>query len=244
MKSRTAAIISVVVLFAILFSGFAPIITATNVKRTPYPSSETISVPQPLVQTTSYLSTYVSTYSSYSSTTVTQTTQILDVGSFNLSCGTYYAQPEWVAGEAIQLNFSAAKPIYFYLFNATEFAAFTSNHSNTSPNEEEFDNQTSVSASFGVSESSSVSYLVLYQKPGPSGCVGRPNALVYYATASAAYTMGEGGLVPYSSTYSSYTLVTTTTTSYSLSTYVTTLTNTSTKTCQLGWLEYVFLGCR
>lgn len=243
MKNQTAAIISVVAVAVIIVSGFAPIITALNVKYIPQVVTKTTAIPYTAVQTTqsASISTYTTVLTEQSVTT--ETNQVFNMGAYTLSCGNWYYQSSYIgSGSDVQFSFSAANPIYVYVFNSAEYASFNSSQGNTSPNLAEIDSKASGSGSFHVSQSDNY-YLVLYQKPGFFGCIGYANIGVYGASGTATFATTVNYYVTQTNTQVYYVPVTTTVTFYSQSSYATTVTSTTTKTCQVGWLQDILLGC-
>jgi len=219
MKGRTAGAISVVVVVAIIASGFVPYVVALKITQTPYTTVETTSVPY----------TGVQTYTQQSVTT--ESNQVYSLGSYTISCGNwYYDSANLQTGSDVEISFSAANPVYVYVFNSVQYASFSSSQSNTSPNEAEVDNQASGTTSFHVSQSDTY-YLVIYVKPGLFGCLGY-QPVGFYSASGTATTITS---VPYT--------VTTTQTFYSTSSFTTTLTSTSTKTCTVGWLQAAISSC-
>lgn len=243
MKNQTAAIISVVAVVAIVGSGFAPIITALNVKTTPHVVTETTSVPYSAVQTTqsASVSTSVAVMTEHSVTT--ETNQVYSLGSRTINCGNWYYQSATLStGSDVQVSFSAANPVYAYVFNAAQYASFQTNQGNTSPNEAEVDNQANGAASFHVSQTDTY-YLVFYVKPGIFGCIGYQPVGFYSASGTSTQAVTVPYYVTTTNTQVYYIPITTTVTFYSASTYVTTQTSTTTQTCKVGWLWDVLFGC-
>ena len=243
MKNKTAGMISIAAFVVIVVSGFVPAITALNVQENPYVATETATSTYSAVQSTSTPSvTYTTTVMQEQSIT-TEVSQPFAIGPQSLDCNYYVDSSAYLnAGTDVSVSYSASANLYMYVFDSAEFSAYTSSSSTTSPNVAEIDNQATGSTSFVISQSDTY-YFVLWYKPQFFGCINAQPIGITSTSSSSSYVTTVNYLVTQTNTQVYYVQVTTTATFTSTSPYTTTLTSTATKTCSVGWLQDILLGC-
>ena len=217
MKGRTAGIVSVVVIVAIIASGFVPYVVALKVVATPYGTTETTSIPYEGVQTLTQQSITTVLSPAYS------------INSYTINCSNYvWDSASLISGENVQVTFSASDTVDAYLMSSQQYSSY--NGGTTSNYETALTGQSSGTLGFNVAVSDTY-YLVIYNLHTGLFCLGGEKVAIYSARGVASF--------PTTVSYQ----VTTTETLYSVSTYTTSLTSTSTKTCTVGWLQAAINSC-
>jgi hypothetical protein len=216
MRTQTAGAISIVIVAAIIGSGFIPVITTLNVNTTPYATVETTSVPY----------TGVQVLTQQSITTLSK--QVYSLNSYTLNCSnSVYEYAYLDTGDNVQVTFSASDTVDAYLMSSSQYISYSGG---AASNYEAA--LTGLSGgTFGLNVAvSDTYYLVIYNLHTGLFCLGGEKVAIYSAVGTASH--------PTTVSYQ----VTTTETLYSASAYTTTLTSTVTKTCSVGWLQALF-GC-
>jgi len=226
----------------IIVSGFIPYIVALKVVKTPLTTEEITSIPYSAVQTSTepIVQTSVSIMTEQSVTT--KTSQPFYISPQSVNCNNYaYSSAYLNSGTDTSVTYGASANLYMYVFDSAQYSAFSSSGT-ASPNEAEIDSQASGSTSFHISQSD-MYYFVLFYKPQFFGCINAQPIGITSTSSSASYQTTVNYYVTTTNTQVSYSTVTTTATFYSASSYSTVLTNTSTKTCTVGWLQAAVSSC-
>lgn len=245
-KARNGGIASVVVVAAILVSGFLIYIPVTTAKAVPYvvtsTSLSTAEIPYLVV------SPQVVTYTTSSTTqvAVTQSTQtssqVYGLSAYTLNCNSYvYLSATLSQGWNLVVSYSAGDTITVYLFTSQEFSSF---FNGGSPTPEKSQSGLS-SGTFGYSVPLTDTYYLVLDNNLHNGffCVGGEKVTINSATGTANYevptTTYINEVVTYTTSSQTQVTQTYTTTIVSTSYFPVTLTSTTTKSCSYDFWAWL-----